>query len=334
MIPDSINMEVTLPDAIEPLATLASLRAGEIVHSESSPASVSSELALSEGSGTDSDCDFDDLPTTPLLTWAAAAQDALEGIQYVREKFPNDNTTFLPGPFRREPLSIEQGDKVVILDEVSEHAIRVKLLRTDAIGVIPAWNVEDPLERLARQNMELNEIVTCPAEVEAQTDDALAPNYSMSHIHDRCAPQAKRRVLMRRYSTDEDLDSDFPLTPTCPVASFPRRTQASSSKPRKVGFTDISQKTIFRYFPPHDDSEEQWDSDSDQAEEDGEGALGDREDDGDSKWWWDGWEEKHEASDSDVQNESDCDSDEDHDAVTRLGRPRVCSQQHAFSVEL
>ncbi|KAI0340868.1 hypothetical protein BDW22DRAFT_1397879 [Trametopsis cervina] len=263
---NSINTPVTSTEPGEPFVAAPSVNAGQIVLSESSP--VSNTCELSDGS--DSEFDYHDAssslpPLRPVLSWPNAASDAHEGIHYVREKFPHDDIPFLPSPYRKEPLTVEADDKVVILDEVSEHAIRVRLLRTDAVGIIPLWNVEGPLERLARQNMELNEVVTSPREL----------GETMSHHS-------------RRYSTDEeDLDADFPLTPTSPATFLPAR-----SKSRKVGFSSNEKKTIFRYFPPHD-PEEQWDSsDSENGSEDEDrDAPAEVED---SKWWWDGWEESHE----------------------------------------
>lgn len=101
-----------------------------------------------------------DLPATPLISWATAAQEALDGVHYVRDKFPSDDGAYLSAVFRREPLKVEKDDKVLILDEVTEFAIRVRVLRTDTVGVVPMWNVEGALERLARVNMELNGIVS------------------------------------------------------------------------------------------------------------------------------------------------------------------------------
>ena len=96
----------------------------------------------------------------PDLSWASAAEDASNSVQYVKEKFPGENIPYLPSPFRQEPIKVEVDDKVVVLDEVSEHAVRVKLVRTGEVGIVPMWNVEGPFERLARQNMLWNEIVS------------------------------------------------------------------------------------------------------------------------------------------------------------------------------
>ena len=92
--------------------------------------------------------------------WQAAARENHEGIHYTREKFPSDAITFLAATFSREPVEVEEDERVLILDEVSEFALRVKVLRTGVVGVLPAWNVEGALERLARLNMMFNEVVS------------------------------------------------------------------------------------------------------------------------------------------------------------------------------
>ena len=102
-------------------------------------------------------------PLPPLdlthMSWRTAAQEAAEGVHYVRERFPGEGTTYLSMPFRREPIQVEMNDRVLVLDELSEYAVRVRLLRTGEVGIVPSWDIEDPLERLARLNMEFNEIV-------------------------------------------------------------------------------------------------------------------------------------------------------------------------------
>ena len=66
----------------------------------------------------------------------------------------------LPTPAAVQPIQVEPNERVAILDEVSDFAVRVRKLDDGAIGIVPAWDIEDPLERLARKNMEFNEIVS------------------------------------------------------------------------------------------------------------------------------------------------------------------------------
>ncbi|KAI0686482.1 hypothetical protein BC835DRAFT_1309475 [Cytidiella melzeri] len=290
--------------------------------------STTSPFQLSDGDfGYDIVDDYASPAPPSNASWETVAADARDGIHYVREHFPKD-IPFLPTPFRQEPLTVEPDDKVVILSEVSEFAIRVRLLRTNQVGIIPAWNVEEPLEKLARRNMELNEIATSPSE---------EPN-----------------LRLRRYSTDEDdedADGEFPLTPPSNTAatflSGYRAMPSSSStsapprpKPRKVGFTSPPKKTIFRYFTPHDpDSLDPCEEESG-GESDQEPFSADAEAEGgeDYQWWWNGWEESHEGADSDhddsTSNNQHRHRDEDkevEDTGTKSLRLRI-RMPHAFVV--
>lgn len=93
----------------------------------------------------------------PPLTWNNAAQDAMTDIYYTKDAFPS--SSFLPPPFSREPVTVEAGERVELLDEYDEYAVRVRVLRTDVVGLIPAWNTEGALERLTRMNTAFNEAV-------------------------------------------------------------------------------------------------------------------------------------------------------------------------------
>ena len=96
----------------------------------------------------------------PPLTWRTAFQDAKAGIYYTKDSFPS--SSFLPPPFSREPVKVEAAERVEILEEVDDYAVRVRVLRTGDVGLIPAWNTEGALERLTRINTAFNEAVrTC-----------------------------------------------------------------------------------------------------------------------------------------------------------------------------
>ena len=96
----------------------------------------------------------------PPLTWRNAFQDAKAGIHYTKDTFPT--STFLPPPFSREPVAVDAAERVELLAEVDEYAVRVRVLRTGAVGLIPAWNTEGALERLTRMNTAFNEAVRVP----------------------------------------------------------------------------------------------------------------------------------------------------------------------------
>ncbi|KAI0770502.1 hypothetical protein C8Q74DRAFT_1186560, partial [Fomes fomentarius] len=148
----------------------------------------------------------------PPLTWRTAFQDAKAGIYYTKDSFPS--STFLPPPFSREPVKVEPAERVEVLDEVDDYAVRVRVLRTGAVGLIPMWNTEGALERLTRINTAFNEAATCPVEARAlrrrdseSSASAMRPKWndaysagppaeehvvSLSHIHARCIPFATR----------------------------------------------------------------------------------------------------------------------------------------------
>ena len=93
----------------------------------------------------------------PPPTWHNAAQDAMAGIYYTKDAFPS--SSFLPPPFSREPVTVEAGERIELLEEYDDYAVRVRVLRTDVVGLIPAWNTEGALERLTRVNTAFNEAV-------------------------------------------------------------------------------------------------------------------------------------------------------------------------------
>ncbi|KAI0632032.1 hypothetical protein C8Q77DRAFT_1074137 [Trametes polyzona] len=175
----------------------------------------------------------------PPLTWRTAAQDAKAGIYYTKDEFPT--SSFLPPPFSREPVQVQAGERVQLLEEIDDYAVRVRVLRTGKTGLIPAWNTEGALERLTRINTAFNEAATCPVEARAlrrrfsesaamssSSDDAYhtspsSSDPSLSHAHSRCIPFATRVRFGEYYSNpsaDDDSssssdsdDSDSPVSP-------------------------------------------------------------------------------------------------------------------------
>ena len=67
-----------------------------------------------------------------------AAQDAMVGIYYTKDSFPS--SSFLPPPFSREPVTVEAGDRVELLEEIDEYAVRVRVL--DKMKSIKRWNLK------------------------------------------------------------------------------------------------------------------------------------------------------------------------------------------------
>lgn len=59
--------------------------------------------------------------------------------------------------------SVVKGDKLLLLDDSNSYWWLVRVLKTQAVGYIPAENIETPFERLARLNKHRNVDVRCPS---------------------------------------------------------------------------------------------------------------------------------------------------------------------------
>ncbi|KAI9058167.1 hypothetical protein FKP32DRAFT_1614688 [Trametes sanguinea] len=187
----------------------------------------------------------------PPLTWRTAAQDAKAGIHYTKDDFPS--SSFLPPPFSREPVEVQAAERVELLDEVDEYAVRVRVLRTGKVGLIPAWNIEGALDRLTRINTAFNEAATCPVEAhslrrrfsessamhtstKADRQAAAPPVQPITHVHSRCIPFAARVRYGDYYANpsaydDSSSDSDDPESPQSPPDQEPGRGRTLHSQP-------------------------------------------------------------------------------------------------------
>lgn len=289
-----------------------------------SPASSSSLLpdAFSPSSSFSSDCPLSPLSSDLALpsshppsqhqhqseAWRTAAREAADGVHYTLEPFPSPGSTVLPPPFRDEPLQVAGGARVALLDEVGQHAVRVRLLDGGgAVGLLPAWNLEGALERLARLNMEFNEAATCPAErrgPEGQRASGSKP--ALAHSHDRCVPFASRLIF--RSPDDESDDDADDAGYEDDLFGFDRGARKQTLRPSRavyevrpgrerrkaVEFARVERAKVFRY-----PSEALIEAYYGGAEEEPEtGVSGDDEEDG--QWWWAGWEEP--AADASLQD--------------------------------
>ncbi|EKM51805.1 uncharacterized protein PHACADRAFT_262147 [Phanerochaete carnosa HHB-10118-sp] len=239
------------------------------------------------------------LPEVAPMSWRTAATEAAEGIHYVKERFPSEHVSYLSPPFRMEPIQVEANEKVVLLDEVSDFAVRVRKVDDGTVGVVPVWDIEDPLERLARMNMELNEIVTSPSSPAFRRTFATSfPNQTFVHsINDKTGAAADGSFSSPEMGSDDDL----PVTPTS-LGPTPRKLEA-----RKVEFAQTPQKTIFRYLRP-----EHFDPDV-----------------SDDERWCDGWEEREGAVDEEsegVPAEGAAPAEQE-----RPSRPRLRRQEAFFA---
>lgn len=233
------------------------------------------------------------LPEVQPMSWRDAAAEAAEGVHYVKERFPSEHVTYLSPPFRKEPIQVEVNDKVILLDEVSDFAVRVRRVADGTVGVVPAWDIEDPLERLARMNMELNEIVTSPTSPGFRRTFTTLPT---EHILQSAAPDTALPDATLS-SPEMGSDDDLPVTPTS-AGPAPRTLAGRKAEVRRVEFAAAPQKTVFRYLRP-----EHFDFD-----------------DGEDRWW-DGWEE-HEGGAEEAPPTEEA-------RPERLGRPRL-RRQDAF----
>ncbi|TBU38182.1 hypothetical protein BD309DRAFT_874894 [Dichomitus squalens] len=200
----------------------------------------------------------------PPLTWRNAAQDAMAGIYYTKDAFPS--SSFLPPPFSRERVAVDAGDRVELLEEIDEYAVRVRVLRTGAVGLIPAWNTEGALERLTRMNTAFNEAATCPVEARAlrrrdsgsssgsaaSWDDAAsapADGCSLTHVHSRCIPFATRVRFPdyygapSAYSDDDDGSDESDASDADTPAGSPREYE------RGRPLRQSSQPAVFEALP-------------------------------------------------------------------------------------
>ncbi|PCH40217.1 hypothetical protein WOLCODRAFT_162184 [Wolfiporia cocos MD-104 SS10] len=279
----------------------------------SSPETPLSPLSPSPTPPSPSPSPSPDEPTPLPLTWQTAAADAAAGIYYVLEAFPSSGVSLLGPPFRNEPLKVPAGARVAVLEEVGDHALRVRIVDTGAVGLLPAWDVEGALERLARLNMEFNEAATCPEErkiLERRREaniGAAAPSSAphaaptLVHRHDRCVSFATRLSFRMQDpflqdpdddpdSANSELDDYFARGDREPAHKGPRARKA-------VEFATEDCPKVFRYpseavFAAHYGKEAEAEGAALGKDEEGEREEGDKE------WYWAGWEEHQSAEPS------------------------------------
>ncbi|KAH9941056.1 hypothetical protein B0H21DRAFT_554589 [Amylocystis lapponica] len=213
-----------------------------------SPSSTSS-LSVSPSSPT--------LPAPPPPP--AWATDAHAGIHYVLERFPTEGAFCIAPPFSQEPLQVDAGERVAVLEEVGEHALRVRRLRTGEVGLVPAWDVEGALERLARINMELNEV-------------------SSFTVEDAGYPFGSGRARQPGVYEGEA---------TLAITETETRMKERAGSPRKsVVFAACERPVVFRY--PSESLVHAFYGEGDEPGVEIETIPEEEE----AEWWWDGWEEQ------------------------------------------
>ncbi|TCD65264.1 hypothetical protein EIP91_002928 [Steccherinum ochraceum] len=245
----------------------------------SSPASDTSELSSASSSTDDEPEPEPDTPSLalasawgpPTLTIAQANQDERDEIQYIMEDFPQD-LSCLAEHYQRDPIYVKGGDRVRVLAFMENYAVRIRREANGSTGLVPAWNLEDPHERLARLNMEYNEALACPNEQIARRsrEAASAPRGTLQHVHADCPPQneqSRRRFVSegRRQAAELKAQGRFsvfllPDTPEVDSGARVRNGSAASvgamtdkeKKARSVVFAGTQDKVFHRYLIPVD----------------------------------------------------------------------------------
>lgn len=240
------------------------------------------------------------LPLPPTSPFLLALHDEAQNVQYVLEAFPSTGQPSIAPPFSREPLVVRAGERVRVLEDVGEFAVRVEVCETGQRGLVPPWDLERPLERLARVNKEWNEAKTCPAESAylehrwSGGDDG----QEVVHVHARCLPPATRVLSPFADLDGDDADGFFDDEEGEESCGWMRRLSAKEKgKGRKVAFRSETGR-MFRY-----PSERVLDEENTKEGEE------------DMKWWWAGWEEDvdDEDSSSEDENGSEDDSEDGED---------------------
>ncbi|KDE02946.1 hypothetical protein, variant [Microbotryum lychnidis-dioicae p1A1 Lamole] len=140
--------------------------------------------------------------------------------------------------------SVVKGDKLLLLDDSNSYWWLVRVLKTQAVGYIPAENIETPWERLARLNKHLNvdlttatqqDVLSGPLSTMAQTRfQTRIPPSQQPHPHMSQHPSAKG-VIASPSHKDHPCNISPPPSTSDPGRMGLERSQ--SSKAKTVGFT-------------------------------------------------------------------------------------------------
>ncbi|KAH8104700.1 hypothetical protein BXZ70DRAFT_922048 [Cristinia sonorae] len=261
----------------------------------SSPTPSSSSDISIDSSASLSDLSSDMLPP---LDFASAQRDADNGILYISDTYPTDSLAYVPDQFKNEPVHVLSGDRIELVEELPGYAMRIKVLRTGKVGLMPSWNVEDPFERLARLNMEYNEATTCPAEQAAKSGEPHQQSEcTLVHVHSRCLNQSamtRRQVVTNlRKLRQDDASSSSGSEESLPTTLDQEPRMQTFKKRKSVKFNGGEPKVVFRYYLPagfnKKDKPKRSRYDSDHESSESEDAPPQEEDD--ETWWVPPWEE-------------------------------------------
>jgi len=163
-------------------------------------------------------------------------------LSYARDPYsPSSISHLLPSHLKEDQfVTVEEGDALVVLQELTDYLWIVRVCRTESIGIIPAWNVEGEFERIARINMELNARVltpvaefppTDPQSSSSEDDSPTTPSSDSSPFRDSARPTkvrklrsvdfaASQRKVMFRYPSERYVSGEWEQTPA-PVTPTP-----------------------------------------------------------------------------------------------------------------
>ncbi|KAH9813665.1 hypothetical protein DFH28DRAFT_974026 [Melampsora americana] len=203
--------------------------------------------------------------------------------------------------------SVVKGDQLTLLDDSNSYWWLIRVLKTQAVGYIPAENIETPFERLARlnkhRNVDLssatpNDHISGPGSSLAQTRFALRIPSAGDPVRSR-SPQDRRKGPLPPAMPGPGTFSPPPVAPA-----------PGTGKGKTVAFTAPT------YF---ENSGNEW-------SDDGDGETGDEEMTGDEEEGeegdWDGegeFGEEGEEGFEDEEEETDEDEDEDEQEGDRQG---------------
>ncbi|SCV67892.1 BQ2448_5503 [Microbotryum intermedium] len=145
--------------------------------------------------------------------------------------------------------SVVKGDKLLLLDDSNSYWWLVRVLKTQAVGYIPAENIETPWERLARLNKHLNvdlttatqqDVLSGPRSTLAQTRfQTRIPPSQQPHPHMSQHPSAKGVIASPSHKDHPRNISPPPsrLMMRDSEGAEPGQERSHSSKAKTVGFT-------------------------------------------------------------------------------------------------
>jgi len=169
-------------------------------------------------------------------------------ISYARETFsPSLISHLLPAQFKDQQfVKVLEGDAVVVLEELTEFLWIVRVCRTQMIGIIPAWNIEGELERIARINMTFNGRVSSPlAEFTSPlSSPSSLSSESESSVTNNSTPTSPSSVTDDRSSA---LEATIESLYVADESFYGANKVREGHGPKSVGFVSTRPQSVYRY---------------------------------------------------------------------------------------